>query len=296
MGAMLADFPGVVRLAVTVTPTATPAAGVDHILGQTYLPTREDLLRLAVAVLIVLVFYFAARIVRALARKELLRVKADPQVTLLVSRVTFLAGILIGFIAAFSVLFGSPTLVFGGFGFLALAFSLAFQDILKNFIAGMFLLVERPFRIGDEITVDNHTGVVENIEMRTTTLRTSDGEQVLTPNSLVYTGTIINRTRYPTRLFTLTAKLPPGMAPDGLVERVEEQLKSRPEIAKEPSPHVGLQPSVDGGLTLEVRYWLDYRRNDPLAVQASVARQIYQAMQGPTEPTPTGPSRKAAGT
>ena len=296
MGAMLADFPGVVRLAVTVTPTATPAADVDHILGQTYLPTREDLLRLAVAVLIVLVFYFAARLVRALARKELLRVKADPQVTLLVSRVTFLAGILLGFIAAFSVLFGSPTLVFGGFGFLALAFSLAFQDILKNFIAGMFLLVERPFRIGDEITVDNHTGVVENIEMRTTTLRTSDGEQVLTPNSLVYTGTIINRTRYPTRLFTLTAKVPAGVVPDGLVEQVEGQLRSRPDIVKDPPPHVGLQPSVDGGLTLEVRYWLDYRRNDPLVVQASVARQIYQAIQSPSEPTSTGPSRKAAGT
>jgi len=294
MGAMLADLTSVVRAAAT--PAATPPSDLDHLLGQTYLPTRGDLVKFAVAVLIVVAFYFAARLVRGLAGKELRRVKADPQVTLLVSRLTFLAGLLIGIIGGLTVLFGSPALVFGGFGFLALAFSLAFQDILKNFIAGMFLLLERPFRIGDEITVDNHTGVVENIEMRTTTLRTSDGEQVLTPNSLVYTGTIINRTRYPTRLFTLTAKVPLGIAPDGLVERVAEQLKSRPDIVKDPPPHVGLQPSVDGGLTLEVRYWLDYRRNDPLAVQASVGRQIYQALQAPAESSPTGPSRKAAGT
>jgi small conductance mechanosensitive channel len=293
MGAML-EFMSIFRLAAT--PTATPTPDVDHILGQTFLPTREDFFKLAVAILIVAAFYLAARLIRSLVRKEMARVKADPQVTLLVSRITFLAGILVGFIAAFTVLFGSPALVFGGFGFLALAFSLAFQDILKNFIAGMFLLVERPFRIGDEITVDNHTGVVENIEMRTTTLRTSDGEQVLTPNALVYTGTIINRTRYPTRLFTLTAKIPSGVVPDGLVERVEEQLKSRSDIVKDPPPHVGLQPSVDGGLTLEVRYWLDYRRNDPLAVQASVGRQIYQAIQSSTEPTSTGSARKAAGT
>jgi small conductance mechanosensitive channel len=293
MGAML-EFMSVFRLAAA--PTATPTPDVDHILGQTYLPTREDFFKLAVAILIVAAFYLAARLIRSLVRKEMARVKADPQVTLLVSRITFLAGILVGFIAAFTVLFGSPALVFGGFGFLALAFSLAFQDILKNFIAGMFLLVERPFRIGDEITVDNHTGVVENIEMRTTTLRTSDGEQVLTPNALVYTGTIINRTRYPTRLFTLTAKIPSGVVPDGLMERVEEQLKSRSDIVKDPPPHVGLQPSVDGGLTLEVRYWLDYRRNDPLAVQASVGRQIYQAIQSSTEPTSTGSARKAAGT
>jgi small conductance mechanosensitive channel len=293
MGAML-EFMSIFRLAAA--PTAIPTPDVDHILGQTYLPTREDFFKLAVAILIVAAFYLAARLIRSLVRKEMARVKADPQVTLLVSRITFLAGILVGFIAAFTVLFGSPALVFGGFGFLALAFSLAFQDILKNFIAGMFLLVERPFRIGDEITVDNHTGVVENIEMRTTTLRTSDGEQVLTPNALVYTGTIINRTRYPTRLFTLTAKIPSGVVPDGLVERVEEQLKSRSDIVKDPPPHVGLQPSVDGGLTLEVRYWLDYRRNDPLAVQASVGRQIYQAIQSSTEPTSTGSARKAAGT
>src|SRR6202011_1950491 len=153
---------------------------------------------------------------------------------------------------------------------------------------------ERPFRLGDEITVDNHTGIVENIEMRATTLRTSEGEQVITPNSLVYTGTIINRTRYPTRLFTLTAKVPSGVVRDGLVERVEEQLKSRPDIAKDPPPHVGLQPSVDGGLTLEVRYWLDYRRNDPLAGHAAVSQQIYQAIH-PAEPPPKGYPYRSAG-
>jgi small conductance mechanosensitive channel len=243
-----------------------------------YLPTSQDLFKVAVAILILVAFYLLARLVRLLTNKELRRVKADPQVALLVNRIVFLAALVIGVIAAFSEIFGSPTLVFGGFGFLALAFSLAFQDILKNFIAGMFLLVERPFRLGDEITVDNHTGMVENIQMRTTTLRTTDGEQVLVPNSLVYTGTIINRTRYPTRLFTLTAKVPDSVAVDGLVERVREQLKGRPDIAKDPPPHVGFQPSADGGLTLEVRYWLDYRRNDPLTVQAAVSQEIYQAM------------------
>src|SRR5213080_3321237 len=259
---------------------AMPTRGVsDWDTLRSYLPNSNDLFKVAVAILILLAFYLLARVVRLLASKELRRVKADPQVALLVNRIVFLTALVIGIIVAFSELFGSPALVFGGFGFLALALSLAFQDILKNFIAGLFLLLERPFRIGDEITVDNHTGVVENIEMRTTTLRTRDGEEVLTPNSLVYTGTIINRTRYPTRLFTLTAKVPSDVAVDGVVARLREQLKTRPEIAKDPAPYVGLQPNVDGGLTLEVRYWLDYRRNDPLAVQAAVGQQIYQAIQ-----------------
>src|SRR6202022_1498664 len=273
MGAMLGE------LATVLAASPSPSAGAGHILGQDYLPSNLDLIRLALAILILVAFYVLARLVRMLADKELRRVKADPQVALLVNRIVFLSAIVLGLIAAFSVVFGNPALIFGGFGFLALAFSLAFQDILKNFIAGLFMLLERPFRLGDEITVDNHTGIVENIEMRATTLRTSEGEQVVTPNALVYTGTIINRTRYPTRLFTLTAKVPSGAAVDGLAENLKEQLQSRPDVAKDPPPHVALQPSVDGGLTLEVRYWLDYRRNDPLAVQAAIARQLYQAIQ-----------------
>jgi small-conductance mechanosensitive channel len=246
---------------------------VDHI--------DDPWARFVEGILLLLLSFVVASLVRGALRKELKRPHIDPQVALLISRIAYLAVVLLGVIAFFTRWFGNPTLVFGGFGFLALAVSLAFQDILKNFIAGLFMLLERPFRLGDEITVDNHTGIVENIEMRATTLRTSDGEQVITPNSLVYTGTIINRTRYPTRMFTLTAKVPDGVVVDGLVEGLREELKNRPDIAKDPPPHVGLQPSVDGGLTLEVHYWLDYRKNDPLATQAAIGQQIYRTIHSP---------------
>ena len=232
-------------------------------------------------ILLFLLSFIVASVVRGTIRNQLKRPHIDQQVAILVSRIAYLTVVVLGVIAFFTRWFGSPALVFGGFGFLALAFSLAFQDILKNFIAGLFMLLERPFRLGDEITVDNHTGIVENIEMRATTLRTSDGEQVITPNSLVYTGTIINRTRYPTRMFTLTAKVPDGIVVDGLVERLREELKNRPDLSKDPPPHVGLQPGVDGGLTLEVRYWLDYRKNDPLATQTAIGQQIYRTIHSP---------------
>jgi len=241
--------------------------------------------RFVEGILLLLLSFVIASVARGALRNQLKRPHIDPQVALLISRIAYLAVVVLGVVAFFTLWFGNPTLVFGGFGFLALAFSLAFQDILKNFIAGVFMLLERPFRLGDEITVDNHTGIVENIEMRATTLRTSEGEQVITPNSLVYTGTIINRTRYPTRLFTLTAKIPTGVPLDGLAEKLKEEIQSRPEIAKDPPPHVALQPNIDGGLTLEVRYWLDYRRNDPLAVQAAIGQQVYRAIHS-TEASP----------
>ena len=255
----------------------------------------EQWARFVEGILLLLLGFVLASVTRRILRNQLKRPHIDQQVAILVSRIAYLAVVVLGVIAFFTRWFGSPALVFGGFGFLALAFSLAFQDILKNFIAGIFMLLERPFRLGDEITVDNHTGAVENIEMRATTLRTSEGEQVLIPNALVYTGTIINRTRYPTRLFTLTAKVADGTAVDGLVDRLRETLQSRPDIAKDPPPHIGLQPAIDGGLTLEVRYWLDYRRNDPLAVQAALGQEIYRAIHVSPEKA-TSTSRKPAGT
>src|ERR1700731_3700409 len=196
----------------------------------------EQWARFVEGILLLLLGFVLASIARRMLRSQLKRAHVDPQAILLVSRIAYLATVILGVIAFFTRWFGSPALVFGGFGFLALAFSLAFQDILKNFIAGIFMLLERPFRLGDEITVDNHTGIVENIQMRATTLRTTDGEQVITPNALVYTGTIINRTRYPTRLFTLTAKVPDGVVVDGLIERLREELKNRPDISKDPPP------------------------------------------------------------
>jgi small conductance mechanosensitive channel len=238
-------------------------------------------------VVILAAFVLLARVLRSLVGRAMRRGHVDPQVTLLVTRLVFLGTILLGIIGFFARWLGSPAYVFGSFGILALAFSLAFQDILKNFLAGIFLLLERPFKIGDEITVDGHTGTVDNVEIRTTTLRTEDGEEVLIPNSLVYTETIVNRSRYPVRMFTVTAKLPPGQALDGIAERVRARLEAVPEVAKDPPPHVGLLPNIDGGVTLEVRYWLDYRRHNAVAVQAALGAQVYQALQAGATAAPT---------
>jgi len=223
-----------------------------------------------------------ARVMRGLARRQFRRTRVDLQVSVLATRLITVAVILIGIIFAFTVWFGNPALVFGGFGVFALAFGLAFQDILKNFIAGIFLLLERPFRIGDEITADNRTGVVENVEMRTTTLRTEDGEEVLIPNSLVYTSTIVNRTRFPARQFTVSTRVPDATALDGLADRVRDQVRALHEVLSEPPPVTALVPAPDGSVALEVRYWLEYREHDPLTVRSAVSQRVHEAIQSGT--------------
>jgi small-conductance mechanosensitive channel len=232
---------------------------------------------------VLVVMVVLSRFVQPFSRNQLKRAHLDPAISLLASRLIYVAWMISAVIVFISLWLSNPTLVFGSFGVFALAFGLAFQDILKNFLAGMFLLLERPFRIGDEITVDNRTGIVEDVQFRTTTMRTTDGEEVLVPNSIVFSQTIVNRTRYPARQFAITIKVPADVRLDGLVQRVRDRLASSADLAKDPPPHVGLQPSADGGVALEVRYWLDYRSHDPLAVQAALGEQIYQAIQAPPD-------------
>jgi small-conductance mechanosensitive channel len=79
-------------------------------------------------------------------------------------------------------------------GAVGLAFSLATQDILKNFFSGVYLLLERPFRVGDTIRVKDQQGTVENIGVRTTLLRTPENVQVLVPNAVVFAEVVTNHT------------------------------------------------------------------------------------------------------
>ncbi len=238
----------------------------------------DFLWKLPLAVLALLVFWLGARRISGITGKALRRAHADPQTTVLLERVAFLGLLLLGVIVFFAILAQSPTIVFGGFGILALAFSLAFQDILKNLLSGFFLLLERPFRIGDEIEVDGLAGTVLNVELRTTTLRTLDGQEILIPNSIVYSRPLINRTRFDERQYLVTAKLPPAVGIDGLARSLETSLQ---ELGTKRAS-IGVNPNIDGGLTLEVRYWLNYAQHDPQAVRTAVGQRVHQLIQEAT--------------
>src|ERR687890_217353 len=84
-----------------------------------------------------------------------------------------------------------------GIGSIAVGF--AFKDILQNWIAGLLILLRRPFQRGDQIVINNYEGTVEHIEARATILKTYDGRRVIIPNSDVFTRSMIVNTAFPKR-------------------------------------------------------------------------------------------------
>jgi small-conductance mechanosensitive channel len=149
-------------------------------------PTGQALLVSALAFLV-------AQRVRDLVRRSLKRTSADPGIALLLGRLCFFTILAIGVIWVLAIFNVPPAALAATVGALTLAVSLSLQDILKNLVAGLYLLVEKPFRLGDRLTVRTFDGVVESVDVRTTTLRTSDGERILVPNAILFAEVLVNR-------------------------------------------------------------------------------------------------------
>jgi small-conductance mechanosensitive channel len=170
-------------------PVAWPVSWLGLPLGfETPLTT---LLR---ALFVVAVTFYLATRVRHWFDRATLRSRADANTRLAVGRLLALLVLIVGTITLLDT-FGIPlSAVVTVFGVVGLAISLALQDILKNFFAGLYLLFERPFRLGDVIAVKDQRGLVEHIGIRTTVLRTEENVLVLIPNMTIFAEIVSNRT------------------------------------------------------------------------------------------------------
>ncbi|HEV2128311.1 MAG TPA: mechanosensitive ion channel family protein [Thermomicrobiales bacterium] len=150
--------------------------------------------------------WWLGSLARAWVRSTLSRRSMGWNGTVLLSR---LASIAIRIIAVLLVL---NTLGVSGTGLLAVvsaftvAIGLSLQDVLKNFFAGIYLLLERPFRSGDRIVVKDVSGEVQGIDIRTTLVKNRDNELVLIPNATIFTEILRNDSFYGVRRMEFTIK------------------------------------------------------------------------------------------
>src|SRR5256712_4951710 len=172
---------------------------------------------------------------RALARN-----RAQANVTILLGNIAQLLVFTIGVLVILAIYTqGAFGWILTSFSVVGIVIGLSLQDILKNFFAGIWVLVERPFRIGDTIEVSGHTGVVEEIAFRTTQLRTMDGREVIVPNGSFMTESVVNLTRFPTRRAAAWLVVPAEVSLS--VDDVRGALAGAEGVSKEPPPTVELR-------------------------------------------------------
>ena len=193
-----------------------------------------------------------------------------------------ITNIALGF-AAISVAFG-----FAGFGnFLSslatiaaaatLAIGFALQDVIKNFVAGVFIFTDKPFKIGDWVEWDGYSGIVEDIGFRVTRVRTFDNELLTVPNSKLTDGVVKN----PVDGERLRLKFVFGIDYDDDIDKatdiIVEEANKHPSILEDPGPSVRLTELADSYVGLQSRIWIAQpRRSDFIKTRAEYVKNVKQ--------------------
>jgi small-conductance mechanosensitive channel len=231
------------------------------------------------AISIFIVIYLVGRLVRMLVIWTMRRSKADRQVRTLVRNLITVTTYVVAVISALVVFGVNVAVILTAAGVGTVAIGLAFQDLLRNVLAGIWLLLEQPFRLGDTITVMDQTGAVQNITLRTTTLRTGIGELAILPNLTVFTGIVINTTHYDTRRLTVGVRIRVETDLTELMRRARAAVETVPGIEAQPS--IVFEPTLDREVPLlQCHFWVDRREQDLDAVTAAVAEQLWAVVEG----------------
>lgn len=165
----------------------------------------------------------------------------------------WIVGVLVAAVIAFPDLGLGDIIALLGLGSVAVGF--AFQDIFKNFLAGVILLLQQPFRIGDQIIVADYEGTVEEIALRSTQIRTYRGEEVVIPNSIVFTSTVQVMTAMPHRRTDLEIGLDYNTPLAEAKQILIDALEGVPGIETSPEPEVDITGFGDSSINFIVRYW-----------------------------------------
>jgi small-conductance mechanosensitive channel len=187
----------------------------------------------------------------------------DPELIVLLALLTRWGILILGIIIAAEVTAeGTLGSLIAGLGIAGFTIGFALQDVAKNFVAGILLLLQQPFELGDSIEVAGYGGQVRAISLRTTELRTWDGRFVLIPNADIFTSPIVNFTRANPRRIELVI----GVAADSDLDKVTRiTLAAIGEISgvlEDPAPSVVFSNFGDSTIDFKVYYWADMDATD----------------------------------
>jgi small-conductance mechanosensitive channel len=195
----------------------------------------------------------------------------NANVRILLGRISYIVILIISFFWILSIWDVSLTVPTAAIGIITVGLTFVIQDILKNFAAGIYLLLEGPFHIGDHITTDTYTGKVEDVQLRATKLRIASGEQVIVPNAKLFSDIVINKTIHKERRATITITMPQEEYDKAqTTERILEAIKEVDGVMVKPEPALSLigvagsfgtsTGTVSGYtgeiITLTLRFWI----------------------------------------
>jgi small-conductance mechanosensitive channel len=242
--------------------------------------TQVTLASLLVTLAILAGTWLLARVLRKLIAEKLFgRSHVDPGVRYALGRVVSYVVWILGLIVALQPLgINATTLaVFGGAIGVGIGFGL--QDIAKNFVAGLILLIERPIKVGDRIEMAQVTGSVAEIRARATLVRTNDDIYLIVPNSKFVTETVTNWSyRSPRVRFHFPVSVAYGSEPRAVEEALLEAAAKNEHVLKEPAPTVLFAAFGESSLDFELACWTAVMLHRRSALRSEMNYGIHEAL------------------
>lgn len=166
-------------------------------------------------------------------------------------------------------------------GALAIGLGFGTQVLLKNLVAGIMLLVERPLKVGDLIEVGSIVGTVTNIDIRSSTVRTGDGIEILVPNSVFIENNVTNWT-YSSAKVRRSVKIGVdySAAPTKVRDLLLNVASQHGHVLSDPPPRVLFEDFGADALMFNLQYWIDYGRGTDATLVASDLRFMIEGALG----------------
>lgn len=242
------------------------------------------------ALIFMLVVWFSGKaLARGIIRLCAARGRPDLGTLLGVLARALLVGVAL--LVAAAIVFPSmhPADIFAALGIGSVAVGLAFKDILQNMLAGLLLVIQRPYQRGDQVIVRGYEGTVEQVESRATLLVTYDGLRVLVPNTDMYTQPVVVNTAFALHRNELIVTVRMGEALPGMLEQLVAAVAAVPGVAAEPAAEVIPWDLKRAQVDLKVRWWADARRSPQVATKGQVILAVNAAVSahGMALPYPT---------
>lgn len=214
---------------------------------------------IAIAAIAFVLFAVAARAVASGVSGLAARTGQAASVARVFARIARGMTLVFGGLIAATIVFPSldAASIFGALGVGGVAVGFAFKDIFQNLLAGMLILITRPFKIGDQIVSGAHEGTVDDIQIRATLVRTYDNRRIVIPNSELFTNRVIVNTAFDRRRVQIMVGTGYGDDIDLAESVILREVGRIARILQKPAPSVLVRALNDSTVDLEIRFWIE---------------------------------------
>ncbi|MBT6831832.1 mechanosensitive ion channel [bacterium] len=222
------------------------------------------------AVVVFIASFFIAAFIRKIVSFRLGNKDMNREVMILIERTVHTGILILGLIISFQIVgidLGSLL------AFLGVGIGFALKDLLSNFFAGVMILTQKKFKIGDVVQVGENTGTIVEIDARTTQIRAFDGTTLIIPNADMITNVVQNFTANTFRrvLFNVGVHYSTPLAES--IQTAIESVKKNQQIVPEPAVQVLATEFGDSAINLEIRFWVESTANW-LNIRSEVIQQL----------------------